>query len=1170
MQTMFLVFFLTLTRANYNCEGGRCESPIICTDSDNSKCSITCSEFGCQEKQFICDSSLHPCNILCTTQDACLHLNINSSIQSPELNITCEGEQSCIGMQIDSSSTQLSVDCNAHQSCMDMFIITDSFETNIKCTSHRSCQSTEISAVSNNVNLINMECSSNSISSCIDVNMYCDNMNYGLCKSSCINEEAWSNACENNFIYCNQNNNKCYGTNGFVVKYEGNKYITVHKRMSWYNAEQYCLHHFGTHLATIASAKDFHNINLYRNTTINTWIGMNKIGKSTDWKWADSASCSYVDNGRCVNVEQWVFDESNSTYDCATMAVKENGEWISANCSNEYIFMCNAINYDDYVCITDQNNNQLLGVLEYDHPYQYILDRYNYSGNIFTLQNTFEYWSMHLITNNGSKLIGNCSDQFAVLPYNCKQWNWIDNYQHFQISKCKFDNLCFNENAEIFEFAYWEYINNGATYYNSKNNYYLYPEIYLNESKHTAEYIMADDSNTTASCFMNNDISSNYVFDINECNEWISENTSPITIKQCPIIPIDTETMQLRLYIWYDMQSKRSYWDEAEDHTNFPHYALINSTLSAINSFNINTPGYITNLSYCGVAEDPDNNAELDHPRLDCMLSKFPYNPESISEYFAWANFEIVSTDITAYESILKLIISSLQFEQILSNNIDFLINLQESKDSGQFYNDHYFDTIKITLVSHYDTTTTTAATTLLPITSNVDTTTTESITSINTEMSQIITITDIENTVKKASEAEIAVVNVLNDTFQFVSFAIMFIFAVILIIAYIYSSFIKINNFFRIGALLGVAIHSMDMLSDVFFSIQATLKVNKQSNNIQMLLISILSICFIFIPTITTIFQLYHEMKKHWLKDNKLRAWLSDNTALIYFVSIITGSSFTSVELFNSYLFNLERFDMGLDKKSLMRYRTKRVYSVVMLENCPQLLLQSWYLFVTQGEWNFITSISLTFTIISVIVAIISMVVEKQILFNQDLIIISFNVYGGAVISKSEYCKNRVLKLRKRLANILGLNKELIEIIRPKNIPNGLMVQANIHLNVNDENETYLEDLMKTAIKNGQLAQSVMNSWLLKSVPSVGNLIYKIESSKMKQRLNTMNSHDSGDKIQIVSVSTSPRVDKLISTTSNSIDKDSTDSNNNGNTKDNDGRVVTTPVAVSINNDQD
>ncbi len=68
--------------------------------------------------------------------------------------------------------------------------------------------------------------------------------------------------------------------------------------------------------------------------------------------------------------------------------------------------------------------------------------------------------------------------------------------------------------------------------------------------------------------------------------------------------------------------------------------------------------------------------------------------------------------------------------------------------------------------------------------------------------------------------------------------------------------------------------------------------------------------------------------MKKHWLTDDKLRS-----TALLYFVSIITGSSFTAIELFNSNLFGLPQFDMDLTRTELMGYQYKRVYSIVLLE---------------------------------------------------------------------------------------------------------------------------------------------------------------------------------------------------------------------------------------------
>ncbi len=53
------------------------------------------------------------------------------------------------------------------------------------------------------------------------------------------------------------------------------------------------------------------------------------------------------------------------------------------------------------------------------------------------------------------------------------------------------------------------------------------------------------------------------------------------------------------------------------------------------------------------------------------------------------------------------------------------------------------------------------------------------------------------------------------------------------------------------------------------------------------------------------------YEMHKHWLKRDILRAWLTKRTTLLFIMAIISGSSFASIDLFNSNLFSLATFDI-------------------------------------------------------------------------------------------------------------------------------------------------------------------------------------------------------------------------------------------------------------------
>ena len=141
-----------------------------------------------------------------------------------------------------------------------------------------------------------------------------------------------------------------------------------------------------------------------------------------------------------------------------------------------------------------------------------------------------------------------------------------------------------------------------------------------------------------------------------------------------------------------------------------------------------------------------------------------------------------------------------------------------------------------------------------------------------------------------------------------------------------------RINDYFKIGAITSMFIQTIDMLSDCFFVAQICVQ-NKIDLRKDYEIIFILSIIFIVAPAMTALFQLYFYAKKYWLENDHVRAWISKFSTLLLFLSVITGSSFAAVSLLNSYIFQLDVFDMGLPQKQLKGFNTKRVYSIVLME---------------------------------------------------------------------------------------------------------------------------------------------------------------------------------------------------------------------------------------------
>ena len=149
-------------------------------------------------------------------------------------------------------------------------------------------------------------------------------------------------------------------------------------------------------------------------------------------------------------------------------------------------------------------------------------------------------------------------------------------------------------------------------------------------------------------------------------------------------------------------------------------------------------------------------------------------------------------------------------------------------------------------------------------------------------------------------------------------------------------------NELFRWNAILVFGVYTVDFISDAFFSMELYLfMMDDELENIQLLFIILftLSLVFIIVPLVTNLIQLHKELSK-WLVDPVLAQteaplWILSYVRMLYFVAVITGSSFSAVSLLNSNLFQWPMFGMGLSKFHRQMFRNKRFFSVVLLEVC-------------------------------------------------------------------------------------------------------------------------------------------------------------------------------------------------------------------------------------------
>ena len=160
--------------------------------------------------------------------------------------------------------------------------------------------------------------------------------------------------------------------------------------------------------------------------------------------------------------------------------------------------------------------------------------------------------------------------------------------------------------------------------------------------------------------------------------------------------------------------------------------------------------------------------------------------------------------------------------------------------------------------------------------------------------------------------------------------YVLLTVFILIIIASYIYSKCISVNDFYRVSALIKAAIHTNDTLTDILFIINIT--HSPQYPDLIPMTLLIASIFFVVLPVIISLYQLHTEINK-WRRNDDISQWIKQNITTLYLLSIITGSSFTSVELCTSNLFNQDKFSMPLDQLKLDKFQNKKAYTMVLGE---------------------------------------------------------------------------------------------------------------------------------------------------------------------------------------------------------------------------------------------
>ena len=310
----------------------------------------------------------------------------------------------------------------------------------------------------------------------------------------------------------------------------------------------------------------------------------------------------------------------------------------------------------------------------------------------------------------------------------------------------------------------------------------------------------------------------------------------------------------------------------------------------------------------------------------------------------------------------------------------------------------------------------------------------------------------------------------------------------VVLIIVGIYDAKrARPNELFQAKSILVFAFYASDFLSDIFFciklSISAFLEIDSEYQEVYTILF-VLSLVFIVTPVGFNIAQLHLEISE-WTNDPIIQYttaahWIKSRIKALYILSVICGSSFSAIALCNSYLLQIPMFCMSLSLYHQRLFAKKRFFSVVLIENVPQLAIQICTLVVSVYEDKIdssllVTIFSMVFTIISIVASIFEYMLTSKFITAGSVIVIRFKVFSMnlANMGYRTFRSTIVFKRRKFLyyiAKLLRLNKAHIERLIPLQETDG----ANFIL-VIDSNSGVFESIIHATrmhAANGKLAK--------------------------------------------------------------------------------------------------
>ena len=268
----------------------------------------------------------------------------------------------------------------------------------------------------------------------------------------------------------------------------------------------------------------------------------------------------------------------------------------------------------------------------------------------------------------------------------------------------------------------------------------------------------------------------------------------------------------------------------------------------------------------------------------------------------------------------------------------------------------------------------------------------------------------------------------------------------------------------------------------DAFFVIELWFSggIESNRNNEWILFLFPFGCLFIILPLIANLYQLNNAIKD-WIVDNDtrhiLQPWFLRYGKILYLLTIVCGSAFTGVELCDTHMFQLPIFSLDIPKRQKQIFKNKRIYSVVLMENIPQICLQITYLYLignSSSSNNSIALIAMCLSILSVILTLFEYNMRKFVMDTEYVMIIKFIIDSPAIrqMTPNEWTRrvsNKRNDINRALSKTLSLDVSNIDQLKPIPCSEGAMISCHVRCDITRIQTKTAMDLLQKSITSHQ-----------------------------------------------------------------------------------------------------